>query len=122
MPAALVGYCLRGAYTEWVVAMRLEAGEPVLARSRQSNGEVRDLGLAQGASAKHGVDVRLVPEKNAIYDIEWDNDDTHPLAQCTVNAYVWDSNSKTFDWNAELTKQATQSYCLTLQEQLRKQH
>jgi hypothetical protein len=57
------------------------------------------------------VDVKLVPEKNAIYDIFSDNDRAGHLAKCGVKAYVWNVNAKTFDWNARLSRRAGRDYC-----------
>ncbi len=112
---ALVDFCPGGAYTDWIVAMRLERGQPVLARFRKANGEVLDPEFAQGASVMHSADVTLVPEKKAVYEVFSDNDGAGHLAKCGAKAYVWNANSKTFDWNAQLTKQATRSYCRSLQ-------
>jgi len=61
---ALVDVCPLGAYTELMVAMRLEGSEPVLASFRKANHKV-DLEFAQGSSVMHGKDVKLVPEKGA---------------------------------------------------------
>ena len=118
---ALVDVCPGGAYTDWIVAMQLEEGKPVAARFRNANGEVLDLGFAQGASVMHSVDVKLVPEKKAIYDIFSDNDGAAHLIKCGVKAYVWNANAKTFDLNAQLSKQATRSYCHSSQDLLLKQ-
>jgi hypothetical protein len=120
---ALVDFCPGGAYTEWIVAMQLEADQPVLARFRKANRKIADLGFAQGASVMHGKDVKLVPEKQAIYDFSWDNDGLDnegivKLEKCVVDAYVWDAKSKTFDWDAKLTKQSTRSYCQSLRQQV----
>jgi hypothetical protein len=71
---ALVDFCPGGAYTDWIVAMQLENGKPVPPRFRNANGEVLDLGFAQGASVMHTVDVKLVPGKKAIHDLFSDND------------------------------------------------
>lgn len=119
---ALVDFCQGGAYTDWIVAMQLVAGRPVFARFRKANREV-DLGFAQGASVMHGKDAKLVPEKRAIYDISWDNDGLDDkgivqLEKCVVDAYAWNTQSKTFDWDAKLTKQATRSYCEALKQQV----
>jgi hypothetical protein len=119
---ALVDVCPLGAYTELIIPMQLEAGQPVVARFRNAKREV-DLGFARGASVMHGVDVKLAPENNAVYDIHWDNDGLDnkgimKLEKCIVDAYVWKAKSKTFDWDAGLTKRATRSYCRELQREI----
>jgi hypothetical protein len=115
---ALVDYCPGGAYTDWIVAMRLEGGQPVKARFRKDNRDI-GLGFAQGTSVMHGRNVRLVPEKQAIYDFSWDYMGENPsLEECVVNAYIWNTKFKTFDWDAELTKPATGNYCSGMRKQL----
>ena len=71
----------------------------------------------------HGKDVKLVPEKQAIYDISWDNDGmdsagTVKLQECLVDAYVWNSKAKIFDHDPKLTSQTTRSYCHELEHQV----
>jgi hypothetical protein len=111
---ALVDFCQGGAYTDWIVAMQLEAGQPVPAHFRRGN-KVIDLGFAQGASVMNAVDVKLVPKKKAIYDLFSGNDAKGHLAKCGANAYVWNASARTFDWNVRLTKQAKRSYCHSAQ-------
>jgi hypothetical protein len=47
-----------------------------------------------------------------------DSTGTVQLEKCVVDAYVWNSKSKTFDWDAKPTKQATRSYCEDLKQQV----
>jgi hypothetical protein len=119
---ALVDFCPGGAYTDWIVAMQIEAGKPVLSRFRKADGATLDVGFASGASVMHAVDAKLVPEKKAIYDIFADNDGSGGLARCGVRAYVWNPRLKAFQANAQLSREATQSYCRTERETLRNQH
>jgi hypothetical protein len=119
LSVALVKYCPGGAYTDWIVAMQLEKGEPVRIHFRKMNGEVGDLEFAQGASVMHGKSAKLVPKNSAIYDISWDNDglDKNGVIKpqkCVVDAYVLNTKSKIFEWDADLTKQAARSYCQDL--------
>ncbi len=70
-----------------------------------------------------GKDVKLVPEKRAIYDISWDNDGTDSagtvkLHKCLVDAYIWNSKAGVFDYDPKLTAQATRSYCHELANQV----
>lgn len=108
---ALVDFCPGGAYTDWIVAMQMEQNKPVPARFRKANGEVLDVGFAQGASVMHTVDAKLVPEKKAIYDMFSDKDGAGHVVKCGVKAYVWNASAKAFDLNAQLSKQASRSYC-----------
>jgi len=68
--------------------MRLEGSEPVLGSFRKANHKV-DLEFAQGSSVMHGKDVKLVPEKGAIYDISWDNDGMDTPEPCSCKSASW---------------------------------
>jgi hypothetical protein len=118
---ALVDACPLGAYTELIVAMGLDAGQPALAHFRKGTREI-DMGFSRGASVMHGKDVKLVLEKHAIYDISWDNDGmdstgTVRLEKCVVDAYIWNTKAGAFDYDQKLTNQATQNYCHALEHQ-----
>lgn len=115
---ALVDACPLGAYTELIVVMRLEASQPAFAHFRKLNHTI-NVEFAQGSSVMHGSDVRLVPEKRAIYDVSWDYDgETHQLESCLADAYVWNNHSMSFNWDAHLTKQATREHCHALKKQV----
>jgi hypothetical protein len=118
---ALVDFCPGGAYTDWYVVMRLEDGRPVPAHFRKGNRKIADVGFAEGASVMHGMDVKLVADKSALYGIEWDNDAEMHLKRCAVTAYFWNAREKTFDLSPSLSKQARASYCQSLQRKLLKQ-
>lgn len=118
---ALVDACPLGAYTELIVAMRLDAGQPALAHFRKGTREI-DMEFSRGASVMHGKNVKLVLEKHAIYDISWDNDGmdsagTVRLEKCVVDAYIWNTKAGAFDYDQKLTNQATQNYCHALEHQ-----
>jgi hypothetical protein len=102
---ALVDYCPGGAYTDWIIAMRLEAEQPVLAKFRK-NGKAISMDFASGSSVKHSADVELVPQRRAIYDKHCESRNGERFS-CVVNAYVWNSKLKTFDWDGPLSAQAT---------------
>ena len=113
---ALVDWCHGGAYMDWIVAMQLEGNEPVLSSFIKPNGSLEDIEFLQGASVMHGADVKLAPEKNAIYRIQWDNDQEQHLS-CGAGAYVWNRKMRSFRLNAELSKQATRTYCQKVRQQ-----
>ena len=110
-PVALVDYCNGGAYTIWIVAMNLEDGRPVLSRFRNANGQDQRVEFLSGSSVMHSVSAELVPEKNAIYDFHRDLDQTGQEQDCGIKAYVWNTKTRTFRFDAELSKHATQSRC-----------
>jgi hypothetical protein len=111
---ALVDYCNGGAYTDWIVAMILEDGRPALSRFRKANGQDERVEFASGSSVMHSLCAELVPGKDAIYDFHWDYGQTGSLQDCGIKAYVWNTETKTFRLNTELSKHATQSRCSTV--------
>ena len=114
LSVALVDFCGRGAYTNSIVAMRLDHGEPVLARFRDAKGKKIEKEFASGASAINTVSVKLVAEKKAIFDLFAENDSNGKLAKCGVKAYVWNAKSQTFDKDSRLSKTASTEYCRSL--------
>jgi hypothetical protein len=117
LSVVLVDCCRGGAYSDAIVALRLEAGQPVLAKFRDAKGKHVENGFLIGASVMHSVDVKLVPEKKAIYDMYSDSHpDGRPAAKCGVKAYVWNSKSRTFDMDTRLSQTASAEYCRSLRE------
>jgi hypothetical protein len=108
---ALVDFCPGGAYTDGIIAMQIDQGKPVPARFRNANGEALDVEFARGASVMHTVEVKLMPEKQAIFDIFSDIDEKGKPAKCGVNAYVWSANARVFVLDAQLTSHASHNYC-----------
>ncbi len=115
VPEAVINWCNGGAYTDWLILMRLENGRPVLARSRE-NGKYSSIGIAYGTSAMHSAGYEFHPEQHAIYTFELDIGGwTEPSVArepsvakeitAHVKVYVWNPKTKTFDWNRKLSKQ-----------------
>jgi len=114
LSVALVDFCGPGAYTDSIVAMRMDHGEPVLAKFRDAKGKEVGNGFASDASVMHTVGVKLIAEKKAIYDFFADNDAEGKPAQCGVKAYVWNARNMTFDQDLRLSKTASAEYCRSL--------
>lgn len=110
---ALVDYCPGGAYADWIVAMRMEHGQPVMAGFHNENGQNISDGFASGASAMHSIDVRLCPEKKAVYEEFADNNSEGKLSRCGVKAYVWNPKTRTFDENRRESRIASADFCRT---------
>lgn len=120
---ALVDFCPGGAYTDWIAVIELKNGQPVRARFRKADGKLATLEFAEGASVMHGMDIRLIQEKRALYDISWDNElldnsGSLRLQKCLVNAYVFNARTGTFEYNKRLTQEASKSYCEALKHQV----
>lgn len=116
----LLDYCPGGAYTDWILAMQLQDGEPVLSKYYPNPDKPENLEFAQGASVMNTADVRLAPQDNAIYDIQYGTDGCTHLLRCRVNAYVWAADTLTFELDRPLSRKATQGYCRHVQEALLK--
>lgn len=111
VPEALVQYCHMGAYTSDVTLMRLEGKKPVVASVRDKDRRIVQPYFLQGSSARNGENVRLLPEKHAVYAIHWHADDSGRLETCNVEAYVWAPDSLTFDENGKLSEETAKSAC-----------
>lgn len=115
---AVVAYCRQGPYTSNVALMTLDNGKPVLARFRSSKGKPVDPTFVVGASIKDGEGVKFLPFKHAFYDIQWHIDKAMKMDKCTVDAYVWNAGSGTFDQNEPVSKEIGTSECTRLSDQL----
>jgi hypothetical protein len=100
---ALIDYCQGGAYTDWILAVRLERGHPVLAHFRDAKRRPIDPEFLQGSSIMHATDVRLLPDRSAIMRVDIERDGNGKQANCISDAYAWNPESKTFDWDAQLS-------------------
>jgi hypothetical protein len=119
VPEALVYTGDGGAYTDYLVLMRLKDGQPIEARFRDASGKTIDPSFLQGASVMHGVSAVMVPEEKAIYLGAYDmNSDATAFASCGARAYRWNMKSETFDWDSALSEKFTQEFCEREREQL----
>jgi len=111
VPEALVYTGDGGASTDFLVLMRIEGGKPVLARFKDAKGKRFDPGFLEGASVTHGIHGNA-PDENAIYlGSHFINDTGTGFSRCSVRAYRWNAETKTFDWNRNLSTQLTRSFC-----------
>ena len=117
LSVALVDYCSAGAYVDSLIPMLLDHGRPVQATMRGADRKNLQYEFVSGASAMHSRFVNLVAEENAIYDGFTDNDNQGQMSLCGIKAYVWNSQSRTFDLNMPLSKSATAEYCRRLRAQ-----
>jgi hypothetical protein len=117
-PEAVVAYCRQGPYTSNVALMMLEDGKPVLARFRSSKGKPVNPTFLAGASVSDGEGVKFLPFRHAFYDIQWRIDKKLKMEGCTVDAYVWNPGSRTFDQDESVSKEIAATECTHLREQL----
>jgi len=114
LSVALVDACQDGAYTDEIVALRLERGLPSVARFRDARRKPVPNSFLNGASVMHSRDVKLMPEKKAVADYSADNDSEGKPAKCEVKIYVWSGRSKTFDLDVLLSKDISSKHCQEL--------
>ena len=111
VPEALVYLGGGGAYTDYVTVMRIEEGKAVVALFKEANGKVSAQIFLQGASARHGESVRVLPGQKAIYSMSTSTDDYGREDTCGVAAYRWDAHRRIFISNMLLSKQIAKSNC-----------
>jgi len=104
---ALVQFCHIGAYTSTAALMRLEQGKPVVVRVRRKDGSPVE--FLQGASVQHGADAKLLPERNAVYQMHWNGNESG--TDCGVEAFVWVAKSETFELRRALSKDIAKNQC-----------
>lgn len=108
---ALVYLGTGGASTDELTVMRIEHDKPVLALFRDRDGKVSPMVFAEGASVMHTDGVDLRPREHSIFSIHYDYNGNGKLHQCGGEAFIWNSHTKTFDYNLRLTKKITQTSC-----------
>jgi hypothetical protein len=114
-PEALIDLGCCGAYTDEMTVMRMEDGKPVLALFRGSDGKISKRTFLDGASVIHGASVKLMPDRQAIFAGYWDmKSDGNRLGSCSGEAFRWNAEAKTFDFNLKLNGSLVQDFCKRL--------
>jgi len=112
---ALVNLGSGGAYTSYLTLMRVENDTPVVAQFKQKDGKVSSLMFLAGASVMNGESVVMLPDKNAIYAGHWsravNGTPFGSLTNCSVEAYQWNSQTKTFDFSLTLSNEVRPGFC-----------
>ncbi|KKT01216.1 MAG: hypothetical protein UW07_C0009G0013 [Candidatus Nomurabacteria bacterium GW2011_GWF2_43_8] len=111
---ALVDLGSGGAYISSLVLMRMEDGKPVVVRFKQEDGKISSMMFLAGASVMNGEDAVMLPDKKAIYAGHWERDagsSSGALVVCTVEAYQWNSQTQTFNFNSALSGEIKTEFC-----------
>ena len=111
VPVALVYLGTGGASTDEMTIMRIENGEPVVARFRGRDGKVSSMVFLEGASVMHTDGVEMLPEQHAVYSLHYNYGSNGKLRECTGEAYQWNPDTKVFDYNYRLGKKLTEDAC-----------
>jgi hypothetical protein len=118
IPEALVDFGSGGAYTDYLTVVRLQNGRPVAAIFKHPDGKTRSSMFAEGSSVKNGVTVKLRPESNAVFACEYSMKDNGHLAKCSGEAYQWNRQTATFEYDKRLSNQIGKDFCGELARQL----
>jgi len=108
---ALVSFGAGGASTSQVTLVRVEAGKPVIALFRDRAGKIGPIIFVEGASVMHTDGVDLLQREHAVFAIHYNYGSTGKLHHCGGEAYTWNAQSKTFDYNSALTRKLTRTTC-----------
>jgi len=111
VPEALVDLGTGGASTSAVTVMRTEDHKPILAVFRGRDEKVSPVVFLEGASVTHTDSVELLPQHHAVHAIHYSYGANGKLDQCGGEAYAWNAQSRTFDYNPALTKKLTKATC-----------
>ncbi len=111
IPEALVYTGDAGAYTDELAVMRLEEGKVVTALYKQKDGTTGPFLVSSGASALNQLDYGMVSEKNAVYQTEVMRNSNGTISLCSLDAYVWNGQSKIFEYSLSVSKDLEPGYC-----------
>jgi hypothetical protein len=115
IPEALVDLGSGGAYTSYLTLMRIENNKPVIAQFKQKDGKISPLMFLVGASVMNGETVVMLPDKNAIYAGHWSRAVSGTpfggLTDCSVEAYQWNLQTKTFDYSISISNEVRPGFC-----------
>lgn len=115
IPEALVSLGNGSAYTIYLTLMRIENNKPEVVQFKQKDGKVSPLIFLSGASAMNGASVVMLPERKAIYAGYWnkvrEDQSIEHSSNCRVEAYQWNLQTKTFDFNPKLSSEIKPDFC-----------
>ena len=100
-----------GGSTDEMIIMRIENDRPVVALFRGRDGKVAPMTFLRGASVMHTDAVEMRPHQHLVYSLHYNYGGNRRLHQCTGEAYQWNADTKTFDYNHRLSKKLTHDTC-----------
>lgn len=108
---AFVTFGTGGASTSPLTLMRIEDGKPVVALFKDRHGKIQSIGFLEGASVMHTDTVEMLPKAHAVFYLHYQYRANGPLGSCDGESYRWDSRSKTFNYDARLSRELTRDAC-----------
>ncbi len=101
-----------GAYTSALAVMRMEGGQPIVAQFKRQNGELGAIMFSHGASVMNALWTELLPLEQAVrMTYRKMNSDGATVRECIVEAYRWNPNSKTFNYDDRLSDGTGLDHC-----------
>ena len=108
---ALIGGCHGNAKQDALIAMRLEAGQPVFVEFRDADGAPVTPELYRRSTATSIDDTQLSPHTKSIATTSDRRNDHGQALGCSARVYVWNSRTNTFNWGSRRTKLANRASC-----------
>lgn len=100
-----------GAYTSYVVLVRMQGNKPVFPSFKHKNGKIEPILFLSGASVRNELDVEMIKDKQAVYSSSLFMDNEGKTENCEIGAYKWNSTMGIFEFNKELTHEFENNYC-----------
>ena len=102
-----------GASVSMLSLVRVENGQPVIAKMKDIDGVIRPLLLVQGASVMHQEQVGMSSVDRMIYQLRtFISGETGETSSCTFEAYLWDARANLFAYNPDASLSLQASYCI----------
>ncbi len=109
-----------GAYTAEYTILREENGNPIITELKEDSGQVVSVSIGSGASVRNQVGYKTLPQQNGFYTVQKNYDYQEQsntpdlleiLADCDVNAYIWNSTTKLFEFDSNLAQSVAPTVC-----------
>jgi hypothetical protein len=115
IPESLIYTGTGGAYTDELVLVMIENGKPVLPKFKTQDGQVLVPIFLSGSSVRHGEIVDIVPEDSVVYSVSWSMDEMGKLETCDPEVYLWNKNTKQFEYDQILSDGSKSTLCVPLE-------
>lgn len=116
---ALIDLGSDAAHNDEFVLMMIENGNPVLSKFKQKNGKISALIFLSGTSVRNGEEVEILSDKKAIFAGHYNTDDFgEKIKNCEVEAYIWNSETKIFEYDSVLSSEIGKDECVRAKEMI----
>lgn len=111
VPEALIYTGSGGVYTDKLVLVMIENGKPVLVKFKTKDGQVSILTFLSGSSVRHGETADIAPADSIVYSVSWSMDEVGNLETCDAQVYLWNKESRVFEYDQILTDGSKLTLC-----------